>query len=164
MDYTSGTWATQDYQADECVVAAPEEPSPTALTGADPALEKLVRKLEACDAVDDADARRRFVAKHASASGLSVAVVLARLRVAGALTADEGRDSGGKPSPLALALTPRPRPRPGPRPRPRPNLDPTACPWQVRDWEGKGRDELVIVLTPDLPPAGLRQEVRAPAA
>jgi hypothetical protein len=95
MDYTSGTWATQDYQADECVVAAPEEPSPTALTGADPALEKLVRKLEACDVVDDADARRRFVAKHASASGLSVAVVLARLRVAGALTADEVRDREG---------------------------------------------------------------------
>ena len=112
MDYTSGTWATQDYQADECVVAAPEEPSPTALTGADPALEKLARKLEACDVVDDADARRRFVAKHASASGLSVAVVLARLRVAGALTADEVRDSEDKPSPLALALTPGPRPHP----------------------------------------------------
>jgi hypothetical protein len=91
MDYTSDTRAVLDYIADECVLAPPEDPSPTALTGADPALVKLLRKLEVCDSVDDADARRGFVAKHAKAFGLSVAVVLARLRVAGALTAEEVR-------------------------------------------------------------------------
>ena len=78
-----------DYTADVCVVAPPADPSPTALTGTDPALAKLLRKLEVCDSVDDADARRGFVAKHAKAFGLSVAVVLARLRVAGALSAEE---------------------------------------------------------------------------
>ena len=35
---------------------------------------------------------------------------------------------------------------------------------QVRDWDGRAKDELVIVLTPDVPPAELRQEVRRPAA
>ena len=91
MDHTSNTRAMLDYTADVCVVAPPADPSPTALTGADPALAKLLRKLEVCDSVDDADARRGFVAKHAKAFGLSVAVVLARLRVAGALSAEEVR-------------------------------------------------------------------------
>ena len=91
MDHTSDTRAVLDYTADECVVAPPADPSPTALTGADPALVKLLRKLEVCDSVDDADARRGFVAKHAKGFGLSVAVVLARLRVAGALSAEEVR-------------------------------------------------------------------------
>ena len=89
MDHTSNTRAMLDYTSDVCVVAPPADPSPTALTGADPALAKLLRKLEVCDSVDDADARRGFVAKHAKAFGLSVAVVLARLRVAGALSAEE---------------------------------------------------------------------------
>ena len=58
-------------------------------TGDDPALLKLVRKLEVCDAVEDAEERRQFVAKHANSVGMSVDDVLWRLHARGALSAEE---------------------------------------------------------------------------
>ena len=58
-------------------------------TGDDPALLKLVRKLEVCDAVEDAEERRKFVAKHANSVGMSVDDVLWRLHARGTLSAEE---------------------------------------------------------------------------
>ena len=69
-----------------CTALTGDDP---ALTGEDPALLKLIRKIEACDAVEDAEERRQFVAKHAKSFGLSVAEVLSRLRVRGTLSAEE---------------------------------------------------------------------------
>jgi hypothetical protein len=69
-----------------CTAQTGDDP---ALTGEDPALLKLIRKIEACDAVEDAEERRQFVAKHAKSFGLSVAEVLSRLRVRGTLSAEE---------------------------------------------------------------------------
>ena len=60
-----------------------------ASTGDDPALLKLVRKLEVCDAVEDAEERRKFVAKHANSVGMSVDDVLWRLHARGTLSAEE---------------------------------------------------------------------------
>ena len=60
-----------------------------ASTGDDPALLKLVRKLEVCDAVEDAEERRQFVAKHANSVGMSVDDVLWRLHARGTLSAEE---------------------------------------------------------------------------
>ena len=60
-----------------------------ASTGDDPALLKLVRKLEVCDAVEDAEERRKFVAKHANSVGMSVDDVLRRLHARGTLSAEE---------------------------------------------------------------------------
>ena len=83
-----------DYVDDEPTVASDSTSTALtgdvpALTGEDPALLKLARKIEACDAVEDAEERRRFVAKHANSFGLSVADVLSRLRLRGTLSAEE---------------------------------------------------------------------------
>ena len=83
MDYVDSTTVASDSTSTALTGDAP------AMTGEDPALLKLVRKIEACDAVEDAEERRRFVAKHANSFGLSVADVLSRLRVRGTLSAEE---------------------------------------------------------------------------
>ena len=83
MDFVDSTTVASDSTSTALTGDAP------AMTGEDPALLKLVRKIEACDAVEDAEERRRFVAKHANSFGLSVADVLSRLRVRGTLSAEE---------------------------------------------------------------------------
>ena len=103
-----------DYVDDEPTVASDSTSTALtgddpALTGEDPALLKLARKIEACDAVEDAEERRRFVAKHANSFGLSVADVLSRLRLRGTLSAEEVNSHNSHNTHESHARTPRAR-------------------------------------------------------
>ena len=164
MDYVDEPTVASD---DTSTALTGDEP---ALTGEDPALLKLVRKLEVCDAVEDAEERRRFVAKHANSFGLSVADVLSRLRVRGTLSAEEVNLHAHEHVVLLSSKTytlhiqdvhdtyahARARTHAHARMHARTHASSFLhVHTQVRDWDGKDK-ELVIVPSPDVPPSELR--------
>ena len=169
MDYVDEPTVASD---DTSTALTGDEP---ALTGEDPALLKLVRKLEVCDAVEDAEERRRFVAKHANSFGLSVADVLSRLRVRGTLSAEEVNlhNTHAHAHEHVVLLSSktytlhiqdvhdtyahaRARTHAHARMHARTHASSFLhVHTQVRDWDGKDK-ELVIVPSPDVPPSELR--------